>query len=239
MSKIFDLPIYSGSYTEYLDKVLSTSGYSCFVNSHMLYEFNKRTGFEPALLNASFLLPDGVPLLYSLRVFGSRNTERIAGNDVTLSLVRLAETRKLKMFWIGGKKEVLDTISKKLDRQSIVHKTYSPPYLPIEAFNFEEQAAMINDFSPDVVLVGLGCPKQEIWMSKMKGKVKAPMFGVGGAFLLYAEVDSRAPKWMRDLAMEWLYRLILEPRRLFKRYLVTNAYFINLIIREIWQRKSV
>ena len=105
---------------------------------------------------------------------------------------------------------------------------WSPPFAPLEQMDLMTDAARINTSGAGIVMVSLGCPKQERWMAAMKGQVHAVMLGVGGAFLLYAGVDTRAPKWMRDLSLEWMYRLWLEPRRLWRRYLVTNSQFLVL-----------
>ena len=97
----------------------------------------------------------------------------------------------------------------------------------------DETAARINALGAHIIMVALGCPKQERWMAAMKGKVNVVMLGLGGAFLLYAGVDSRAPKWMRTLSLEWLYRLALEPRRLWKRYFITNSIFLSMFLKAL------
>jgi N-acetylglucosaminyldiphosphoundecaprenol N-acetyl-beta-D-mannosaminyltransferase len=100
----------------------------------------------------------------------------------------------------------------------------------------DAEAARINAAGAQIVMVSLGCPKQERWMAAMKGRVNGVMLGLGGAFLLYAGVDNRAPRWMRDLSLEWLYRFMLEPRRLWRRYLVTNTQFLVLLAAEVFRR---
>lgn len=235
--KIFGIQPTNLSYDEFINSSISIrGGYSCFVNSHMLYEHHTNPAFSGVMDNAKYLLPDGVPLLYSVRLFGKNKQERIAGNDVFFSLIDKAKSERLKVFVIGSTDKVLAKISSRLSVAGILHKTYSPPFKPIEDFDFDGQAEIINEFNPDLVLVGLGCPKQEIWMYSMREKVNASMYGLGGAFLLYAGVDTRAPLIVRKLAMEWLYRLILEPRRLFRRYLITNTYFCYLFAREVLTR---
>ena len=114
--------------------------------------------------------------------------------------------------------------------------TCSPPFRKLTEEEMAEQARVINASGAHIVMVALGCPKQERWMAAMQGRVNAVMLGLGGAFLLYAGVDSRAPKWMRDLSLEWLYRLALEPGRLWKRYLVTNSVFLWLFLKESFGR---
>ncbi|MEO5584658.1 MAG: WecB/TagA/CpsF family glycosyltransferase, partial [Flavobacteriales bacterium] len=95
--------------------------------------------------------------------------------------------------------------------------------------------ARITSSGANIVLVSLGCPRQERWMAAMKGRIPAVMLGVGGAFLLYAGVDTRAPQWMRNASLEWLYRLWLEPGRLWKRYLVTNSAFMLMYLKRSFQ----
>lgn len=236
---LFGINVTICDYSEFIESsVKLKSGYSCFLNSHMISEYHNSTQFSKVLDNASFTVADGMPALYSLNFFNGTFQQRIAGNDVIFSLVEKAKSENLKVFLIGGTRDVLDSISVKLSKMCIRHKVYSPPFLPIELFDFEYQSKLINDFDPDIILVGLGCPKQEIWMYEMKDRVNSSMYGLGGAFLLYAGVDSRAPKWMRDLSLEWVYRLAAEPRRLFKRYLLTNLFFIKLLIMEFIARRK-
>lgn len=231
---LFGIDITVCDYNEYIStSVNNRGGFSCFLNSHMIYEFYHNEGFFSVLNDASFVLADGMPALYSLNYFNDIKQSRIAGNDVIFSLIDKAEKESLKIFLIGSTIEVLDVISTELTKKGISHDSYSPPFLPINLFDFEYQSKLINDFDPDIVLVGLGCPKQEVWMYEMNKRVQASMYGLGGAFLLYAGVDNRAPKWMRDLSLEWLYRLAAEPKRLFKRYFVTNFFFLKILIKEL------
>jgi N-acetylglucosaminyldiphosphoundecaprenol N-acetyl-beta-D-mannosaminyltransferase len=236
---LFGIKIQLGRFQYLIEKILTDEkGYVCFLNSHMIYEYKTKKEFKSVLDKANYILADGMPVVYSLKFLKGLAQDRIAGNDVVFSLVDKAKNEKLRMFWIGTSHEVLDKISSKLSDIGVSHKTYSPPFKPIEAFDFSNQAEMINEYKPHMVLVGLGCPKQEIWMYNMRDRIQAPMFGIGGAFLLYAGVDTRAPKWMRNLSLEWLYRLILEPKRLFKRYLVTNSYFCFLFIKEFFKKRQ-
>ncbi|MEQ9297724.1 MAG: WecB/TagA/CpsF family glycosyltransferase [Cyclobacteriaceae bacterium] len=202
----------------------------------MLYEYHATSVLKEALDDQlANLYPDGVPTLRALKWLAKVDSDRIAGNDVMLSLMDIAAAKKLKVFLLGGSPDLLNIISNKLTTQRVLHEAYSPPFDPIEQYDFNDQVTKINSFNPDIILVGLGCPKQELWMHCMKDRVNAPMFGLGGAFALFAGEDSRAPLWMRNLSLEWLYRLSLEPGRLWKRYMVTNSYFIFLFLREFWR----
>ena len=182
VQRLFDIDLTVGSYQDYLDASIGVSGYSCFLNSHMTYEYYNRPGFSDVLAKAKFVLPDGMPALYSSNYFNRTNYARIAGNDVIFSVLERAQKDTLRVFLIGSTEEVLGLISEKLNSMGVVHEYYSPPFRPIEEFDFDAQADHINNFKADIVLVGLGCPKQEIWMHKMSDRISAHMYGVGGAF---------------------------------------------------------
>ncbi|MEM8893606.1 MAG: WecB/TagA/CpsF family glycosyltransferase [Bacteroidota bacterium] len=213
------------------------SGGIAFMNSHMIYEAKHDASFYAQLQEFTHIFPDGVPLLKSLYWLNGINSERIAGNDLIFSLIKLAFTKKLKLTFYGGSELLRRKIEKRLnsDYQGIQAQLISPPFRDLTSDEREKYINKINDFNPSMVLVGLGCPKQEIWIASHISKIKAPMFGLGGAFALFAGVDTRAPLWMRNLSLEWLYRMALEPGRLWKRYLVTNSYFIYLLLREFWR----
>lgn len=236
-TEVLGSPVTIGTFNQYIQSAIGKTGYSCFLNVHMFHEHFKNPEFRNVLNDASFVLPDGMPIVYSLKKFYGIEQQRIAGNDVIFSLIQKAKDESLKVYLIGSTNDVLSTISEDLSSKEIEHQSYSPPFLAIDEFDFEAQAEMINQFQPDIVLVGLGCPKQEIWMNRMDDKISAPMFGLGGAFQLYAGIDSRAPKWMRNVGLEWFYRLLLEPGRLLKRYLVTNSYFVIVFLKYLLFRR--
>lgn len=243
-TEIFGIRVSVGEADEFLVAFIKlakdrVSAYILFMNSHMLYENKKNDEFRKIVDNAVVVCPDGVPLLYSIKYFGKSNVDRIAGNDFIFSLVEMAEKEGLRVFFYGSTNEVLAKIKQKIQKEysALKCKMYSPPFRSLSEHEMNQHAQLINDFQANIVLVGLGCPKQEYWMNQMKHKVNAPMFGVGGAFLFFAGIDSRAPKWMRNSGFEWLYRLVLEPRRLFKRYFITNSYFCWLFIKEVLKKK--
>jgi N-acetylglucosaminyldiphosphoundecaprenol N-acetyl-beta-D-mannosaminyltransferase len=180
-----------------------------------------------------------MPVLRSLQLFHGNRQERVAGNDLLPALFIEAELQGLTVYLYGGEQGVLDKIVERAGRELPGLRfagTCSPPFRPLSEQEMADQARAINASGAHIVMVSLGCPKQERWMAAMKGRVNAVMLGLGGAFLLYAGVDTRAPKWMRDLSLEWLYRLALEPGRLWKRYLVTNSVFLWLFLKEAVRR---
>ncbi|HNK85921.1 MAG TPA: WecB/TagA/CpsF family glycosyltransferase, partial [Flavobacteriales bacterium] len=207
------------------------SAYVCCVNAHMCVEAHNDPAFAAVVNGADFATADGMPMLNQLNRRHQLGQERVAGNDIMPALMAEAAAQGLGIYLYGGKQEVLDLIVARAAKDwptLRISGIESPPYRPLSNAEMEDAAERINASAAHIVLVSLGCPKQEKWMAAMKGKVNAIMLGMGGAFLLYAGVDSRAPKWMRDLSLEWVYRLALEPGRLWKRYLVTNTTFLWL-----------
>lgn len=214
------------------------SSYVCCVNAHMTVEA-REPGFAQVVNAADFATADGMPVLRAMQLFHRVKQERVAGNDLMPALFEEAARRGLGVYLFGSSDEVqqriVDRAARELPALRIVGR-WSPPFLPIERMDFEGDAARINASGAHIVMVSLGCPKQERWMAAMKGRVNGVMLGIGGAFLLYAGIDKRAPKWMRDLSLEWLYRLWLEPRRLWRRYVVTNSLFLVLFFKEAVRR---
>ena len=209
----------------------------------MCVEAHNDPAFAAVVNGADFATADGMPMLNQLNRRHQLGQERVAGNDIMPALMAEAAAQGLGIYLYGGKQEVLDLIVARAAKDwptLRISGIESPPYRPLSNAEMEDAAERINASAAHIVLVSLGCPKQEKWMAAMKGKVNAIMLGMGGAFLLYAGVDSRAPKWMRDLSLEWVYRLALEPGRLWKRYLVTNTTFLWLSLTgESRKRQSV
>lgn len=238
------LDISRGPFQDHLERILAlgashTSSYVCCVNAHMTVEAHRDPGFAAIVNGSDLATPDGMPVLYTMRWLHGCRQERVAGNDLMPAVLQEAARRGLSVYLYGGRPEVLDRIRYRIDEELPdlrIVGMHSPPFRPLEEMDLERDAAMIEASGAHIVMVSLGCPKQERWMAAMKGRVNAVMLGLGGAFLLYAGLDTRAPKWMRDLSLEWAYRLALEPGRLWKRYLVTNSIFLGLMAREAWTR---
>ncbi|MBK8500551.1 MAG: WecB/TagA/CpsF family glycosyltransferase [Flavobacteriales bacterium] len=233
-----------GSFDEMIEAMADrgsehSSSYVCCVNAHMTVEA-RDPAFAGILRQADFATADGMPVLLALRWFHRVKQERVAGNDIMPALLKRAAERGLSVYFLGATLEVqrriLDRIATELPTLKVAG-AYAPPFAPLEAMDFDAEADRINSTGAHIVMVSLGCPKQERWMSLMKGRVNAIMLGMGGAFLLYAGLDTRAPIWMRRLSLEWLYRLWLEPRRLWRRYLVTNSIFVMLFLRAVIARR--
>lgn len=215
-----------------------TSSYVCCVNAHMTVEA-REPGFAQVVNGADLATADGMLVLKAMQWFHRVPQERVAGNDLMPALLEEAARRGLGVYLYGSSDEVqrriIDRAARELPSLRIVGR-WSPPFRPVDQMDLAGDAQRINGSGAHIVLVSLGCPKQERWMATMKGKVNGVMLGIGGAFLLYAGIDKRAPKWMRDLSLEWLYRLWLEPRRLWRRYVVTNSLFLVLFFNEALRR---
>ena len=234
---VLGLRLSTGSFDEHIREfarlgAARTSSYVCCVNAHMCVEAHEDPAFAAIVNGADRATADGMPVLNRLNSVHGLQQERVAGNDIMPALLAEAERQDLSIYLYGGQQDTLDLIqqraAKELPRLRFAG-ALSPPFRPLSKADMAEHAARINASGAHIVLVSLGCPKQERWMAAMKGQVDAIMLGLGGAFLLYAGKDTRAPKWMRDLSLEWAYRFALEPGRLWKRYLITNSRFLWLV----------
>ncbi len=227
-------------YQEALNQVLElgfkrSPSYACFSNVHMTIEAHKSSAFKEMVNRANFVFADGMPLVFALRLLFGIRQDRIAGMDFTDSILRGCEEKGLSVFLYGSTPETLDAF------QAQIKKNYpklrlagmiSPPFRALSEHETKSTIADINDAGTHIVLVGLGCPKQEIWMANNSASINACLLGVGGAFGIYAGTAKRAPVWMRSVGLEWFFRLLQEPSRLFKRYLVTNSQFVCLFLKQ-------
>lgn len=180
-------------------------------------------------------IPDGGPLSLLGRKRGYENMIRTTGPSYMEKILKLSGKYGWKNYFYGSTAETLEKLKKRIDKdftEAIVVGMYSPPFRPMTEDEDKEIIEKINETSPDFIWVGLGAPKQENWMASHQGKVHGFMVGVGAAFDYYAGNINRAPQWMQKANLEWLYRLIQDPKRLFKRYFITNIKFIwNAVVR--------
>lgn len=215
--------------------LIGESRYVCIANVHMLVEAHNDPIFAGVLEQADLVTPDGMPLVVALRLLHGVRQERVAGMDLMPALIAEAARRSISVFFYGSTADILERVVLRARSEYpalLFAGAYSPPFRRLTA---EEEAAdisRINSSGARIVFVALGCPRQEKWMARNKGKINAVMIGIGGVFPVYAGVQSRAPLWMQQCSLEWLYRLIQEPSRLLKRYLVTNTTFLFLLAKE-------
>ncbi len=215
------------------------SSYVCFANVHMLIEAYKDRDFNRVLNDADVAAPDGGPLSKLMKLLYGQQQDRVAGMDLMPELLAQAAARGKSVYFYGSTDDVLEAVVKTAKQKHPELKIagyYSPPFRKLTDIEDTSIVNMINDTNPDLVFVALGCPKQERWMADHKGKVNACMLGVGQAYMTFAGLEKRLPKWARDLSIEWIYRLCQEPKRLWKRYLVTNSMFVALTLKLLAQR---
>ena len=237
--KVLKTSITTGSYQEFTQNILKLaeekkSSYVCFANVHMTVEAHKDAAFNRLLDEADMVTPDGAPLSVAMRLLYGFKQDRVAGMDMFPTLIQEADKHGKSIYLYGGTQKVLDAIIDRAEKEHPGLKiagAYSPPFRKLSEEEQTDIINMINDAKPDLVFVALGCPKQEKWVAAHKGKIRACLLAVGGAFPVYAELQERAPAWMQKYSLEWFHRLMKEPRRLFKRYFVTNSIFLALFLK--------
>jgi N-acetylglucosaminyldiphosphoundecaprenol N-acetyl-beta-D-mannosaminyltransferase len=211
--------------------------YVCVTGVHGIMESQD----DPALIDihnrSGLTVPDGMPTVWAGHYAGFKSMQRVYGPDLMPSFIAAGVSTGFRHFLYGGAEGVADLLANKL-RQKFpgveIVGTYCPPFRPLTEQEEVEVAELINASGADVVWVGLSTPKQERWMDRMTDRLDVNVvLGVGAAFDINAELASRAPRWMQRIGMEWLYRLIKEPRRLAKRYLKNNPRFLWRIL---WRR---
>jgi N-acetylglucosaminyldiphosphoundecaprenol N-acetyl-beta-D-mannosaminyltransferase len=217
-------------------------GYVCVATVHMVMEAHDDPEFAARVNAADLVVPDGMPLVWMQKLQGAKEASRVRGNDLTINLCGYAEGAGMSVGFYGGRQEVLDAIKVRAARdfpKLEIAYAYAPPFRELSEEEDAKVAAEINRAAPDILFVGLGCPKQENWMAAHRGEVKAVMVGVGAAFDFYAGNLREAPKWLSNIGLEWLFRLAMEPRRLWRRYLFLNPRFMWLAARQLSGRKNL
>lgn len=216
------------------------SRYVCQCNVDVIVKTTQNEYYRNILNSADLVNPDGMPIVWALRKKGFKNQERISGPDLMLRMCQLSEEEHIPVFFYGSKPETLEKIKNNIRLQFNnleIAGTYSPPFHNLSIENNNEIINLISSSGAGIVFVGLGCPKQEIWMFQNRNKINAVMIGVGAAFDFYAGTVKRAPIWIQKIGMEWFFRLIIEPKRLWKRYFIGNKRFILKIYRDIFKYK--
>ncbi len=238
--KIISLAVHHISFSESLQLVTEwalkkRSSYICFANVHMIIEAYKNKSFFEKVNDADLVLADGKPVAMACRMLQHKKQERISGMDFTPLILQKANENKLSVCVYGSTAEVHNAIKEKINFKypgiSLVD-FISPPFRQLTENEIINDIEKINLSGAHIVLVALGCPKQEIWMAENSKRINAVLLGIGGALPVIAGVQKRAPVWMQNLALEWLYRLMQQPGRLFKRYVYTNSFFLFLLGRD-------
>ena len=221
------------------DYVLSDSSprYVVTPNAHHIVTLQKDAHFKQIYREAFLVVPDGVSLLRAAEFLQTPLNGRVNGTDLFERLCAIAATKGLNVFFLGGRPGAAENAAKILcERHSSLNivGTYCPP-LGFEQDEAElaKIQATIQAATPHLLFVGLGAPKQEYWMFKHCQSLNVPIsVGIGVSFELVSGMVKRAPKLMQDLGLEWAFRLLQEPQRLWQRYVVCNTVFVWLVIRQ-------
>jgi N-acetylglucosaminyldiphosphoundecaprenol N-acetyl-beta-D-mannosaminyltransferase len=184
--------------------------------------------------DAGLVTPDGMPMVWMNWLRGNKHVDRVYGPDFMLDVCAESIKQGWKHYLYGGADGVAEQLAGKLRAKFPglqVVGTYCPPFRPLTAEEDQQVCDAINRSGADIVWVGLSTPKQEYWMARHVGRVEAPvMVGVGAAFDFHAGLKSQAPRWMQRSGLEWFFRLLTEPKRLWKRYLVNNPLFVYYLL---------
>ena len=232
--RILGMRVDGTTYEETIDAVADmararSGGMVCVATVHMVMEAFDDPVFRRVVNAADRVTPDGVPLVRALRLLGIPQAQRVYGPTLTPLLCRRAEELGLPVGFYGGTPEVLDALLRELSARFPKLKipfAFSPPFRPLSEVEDAGVADAIDAAGVTILFVGLGCPKQERWMAAHRESLRCAMVGVGAAFDFIAGAKSQAPRWMQRMGLEWLFRLLAEPRRLWRRYLIGNPRFL-------------
>jgi N-acetylglucosaminyldiphosphoundecaprenol N-acetyl-beta-D-mannosaminyltransferase len=208
----------------------------CLTNVHTTMESQRDRGLREAVDSAFLSVPDGMPLAWLLRRRGHHHTEKVTGIEYVPAVASAGVEFGLRHYFYGGAPGVADRAARRLERLvpgTQVVGASSPPFAEVDRWPLEELQEEIARSRPHVLWVGLGAPKQELWMARMSSLLDVPvLIGIGAAFDYLAGTKPAAPAFLRHVGLEWLFRLAVEPRRLWHRYLVTNSTFVWRLVRE-------
>lgn len=216
------------------------SRYITICNVHVVVSASRDAAYHSVINASDMAAPDGAPVAWMLRQQGFIGQPRINGPDLMWALCERAAEDYLPVYFYGSTEATLALLKRRLHQAfpALRVRMESPPFRTLTAEEDMAAVERINTSGAGLVFVGLGCPKQERWMNEHRGRIHAVMIGVGAAFDFHAGTVRRAPVWMRNNGLEWLHRLVSEPGRLWKRYLVTNTLFILGAARQLSSRRG-
>jgi N-acetylglucosaminyldiphosphoundecaprenol N-acetyl-beta-D-mannosaminyltransferase len=210
--------------------------YVCVTGVHGVMESQRDEELRRIHNGSGLTVPDGMPTVWAGRYAGAQEMDRVYGPEMMLAICERSAQHGWKSFFYGGARGTAELLEKKmLERFPEMQSagTHTPPFRPLTTEEDEEVMATIEASGADLVWVGLSTPKQELWMAEHISRLKSPciLFGVGAAFDVNAGLRSDAPRWVKRLGLQWLHRLIQEPRRLWRRYLVNNPAFVAAVLK--------
>jgi N-acetylglucosaminyldiphosphoundecaprenol N-acetyl-beta-D-mannosaminyltransferase len=213
------------------------SRYIAVTGMHGVTEAYRDRTVRRVLAAADMVVPDGMPLVWLGRLHGHALRRRVYGPELMLEFSRGTAARGLRHYFYGGGPGVADELAQRMAARFpglVVAGTYTPPFRPLTTDEDEQVVAHINAANADILWVGLSTPKQERWMHEHRDRLNVPvMVGVGAAFDMHAGRLKQAPVWMGENGLEWLYRLVQEPRRLWRRYILLGSIFVAGVSLEL------
>src|SRR5919109_2868409 len=231
---------------EVMDELVASNrrGYVCAAPVHALIVAQDDPEMLAALRGSTLVVPDGMPIVWAANLLGERLKDRVYGPELMLRYSDRCAARGHRVWLYGGRDQgSLVQLADKMRRRHPGIKIvgdYSPPFRPLTIEEEDRLAGEINEAKPEVLWVGIGVPKQEKWMARMRDRLEVPvMCAVGAAFDFHAGRVSQAPPWMQQRGLEWIYRLAQEPRRLLPRYLYYNPAFVFAFARQYLRERSL
>jgi len=236
---VFGIPVHPVDYDQVwglVDRWAAerTGRYVCFAAVSTIIHAQDLPEFRSAVAGADLVLPDGMPLVWALRRSGVARQPRLCGPDLVFRLCADAERQHIPVGFYGSSPETLRRIEERLGqrfRALRIRYAHSPPFRPLTE---DEESRVLDDIHRSgigLLFIGLGCPKQELWMARVKARSRVVMFGIGGAFDVVAGTQRVPPLWAQRVGLHWLHRLWQEPRRLWRRYLFQNTRFAWIVVR--------
>jgi N-acetylglucosaminyldiphosphoundecaprenol N-acetyl-beta-D-mannosaminyltransferase len=238
---ILGIRVDATSYEDATERVIDwasrgESRYVCLCVVASVMEARESEEYREALDAADLVTPDGMPLVWMLRGLRASEASRVYGPDLTLAVLSAAQHAGLAVGFYGSTEKVLARLIEKMrwrfPRLDVVF-AQAPPFRPLSAEEDDEVVRAITRSGARILLVGLGGPKQDLWMAHHRGRVPVAMLGVGAAFDFLSGTKPQAPRWMQNAGLEWMFRLATEPRRLWRRYLRHNPRFAFLAVKQI------
>ncbi len=205
--------------------------YICVSNVHTTVMSYENEEYRKIQNGAAMALPDGAPLSSYSRRKGYKQAQRVTGPDLMLELFAISKEKGYRHYFYGATEETLQSMKEVLERDYPgiqIAGMYAPPFRALTPQEDAQIVAKINEARPDFIWIGLGAPKQEEWMYQHMGQLQGVLIGVGAGFDYLAGYIKRAPRWMQRMSLEWLYRLLQDPKRLWRRYFTSNVKFICL-----------
>jgi N-acetylglucosaminyldiphosphoundecaprenol N-acetyl-beta-D-mannosaminyltransferase len=242
--EVIGLPVTVGTMSTVTQEIIRLArrreaGHVCVANVHMLVEARRDAGLRDALERAALVVSDGRPLVWQLHRHGFQQAQQVRGPDLLVRLCEAAAAERLPVYFYGGDEELIDEFRAVLQRRVpglTIAGAEAAPILPRQPEVEPATVERIRRSGARLVFVGLGCPKQEFWMHAYRPHLDAVLIGVGQAFSIATGRLPEAPRWMQRAGLEWLFRVLSEPRRLWRRYLVTNTLFGSFLLRELCAR---